>query len=267
MFPIYPKKSLGQNFLNDKNIIKKIVGVGNINKNTTILEIGPGTGNLTNEILEQNPRKIYLIEKDKFLASELKKKFKSQKKILVINADILKIDERKIIDNNVTVYSNLPYNISTQVLAKWTLLNKWMPWYNCLILMFQKEVANRILAKKQTKEYGRLSILSNWRLEIKKHFDISKNCFFPKPKVNSTLLSFKPIRKIKYELKNPKLLEEITRVFFSNRRKMINKPFAKIFNEKREVNKKFKLNLKLRPEDLDKDVYYKMAKKYEELFD
>ena len=86
--------------------------------------------------------------------------------------------------------------------------------------MFQKEVANRILAKKQTKEYGRLSILSNWRLEIKKHFDISKNCFFPKPKVNSTLLSFKPIRKIKYELENPKLLEEITRVFFSNRRKI-----------------------------------------------
>jgi len=269
MFNLHPKKSLGQNFLIDKNIVKKIVEVGKVNKSTTILEIGPGTGNLTSEILKKNPKKIYLIEKDKFLASLLKKKFnynKLREKILIINDDVLKIDESKIIDNKVTVFGNLPYNISTQILAKWILLNKWTPWYETLILMFQKEVAKRILAKSKTSEYGRLSVLSNWRLHVKKHFDISKNCFYPKPKVDSVLLSFKPIKKIKYQLKNPKLLEEITRVFFSTRRKMINKPVAKIFKDTNMAKEKFNLNLRLRPEDLDKEIYYKMAKEYEKLF-
>jgi 16S rRNA (adenine1518-N6/adenine1519-N6)-dimethyltransferase len=103
-------------------------------------------------------------------------------------------------------------------------------------------------------------------LEVKKHFNISKNCFYPKPKVDSVLLSFKPIKKIKYQLKNPKHLEEITRIFFSNRRKMINKPITKIFKNTNIVKEKFNLDLKLRPEDLDKEIYYKMAKEYEELF-
>ena len=163
------------------------------------------------------------------------------------------------------VFGNLPYNISTQILASLIMLKKWPPWYEVLILMFQKEVANRILAKPHTKEYGRLSVLSNWRLEIKKHFDVSKNSFFPKPKVDSTLLSFKPKKNNPFDLKNPKSLEIVTRVLFSNRRKMINKNFRKLFNQNMSISKNLNLDLSVRPEELNYEAYYKIAEQYEKL--
>ena len=125
--------------------------------------------------------------------------------------------------------------------------------------MFQKEVADRIIAETKTKAYGRLSILCNWRLEVKKHFDVSKNCFFPKPNVDSTILSFKPKKKYNYNIKNPKNLEIVTRILFSNRRKMINKSFNKLFGSKNIVAKNLGLNLKLRPEELNCDMFYKIA--------
>ena len=160
------KKSLGQNFLIDKNIIKKIVNIANIEKNKTILEIGPGYGNLTDEIIKKNPKKIHAVEKDKNLHLFLKQKFNNISNINLINRDILKIIQNPISEKNVIVFGNLPYNISTQILASLVTLKKWPPWYENLILMFQKEVADRIVAKKNTKNFGRLSVLCNWRLEI-----------------------------------------------------------------------------------------------------
>ena len=189
------KKSLGQNFLTDKNIVNKIVEIGNIEKNKTVLEIGPGYGSLTRKILSKNPKKIFAIEKDKNLSSFLINTFKDFSNIRVINNDILDIIGKKNFGQNVIVFGNLPYNISTKILASLILLKKWPPWYETLILMFQKEVANRIIAKNNSKDFGRLSVLCNWRLEIKKHFDVSKNCFFPRPKINSTVLSFRPKKK------------------------------------------------------------------------
>ena len=112
-----------------------------------------------------------------------------------------------------------------------------------------------------------MSILSNWRLEIKKHFNISKNCFFPKPKINSTLLSFKPKKSYKYILKNPKNLEQVTRILFSNRRKMINKSFKKLFKEKISMVKNLNIDLTKRPEELSNETFYKIAIEYEKLFD
>ena len=194
-FYYYPKKSLGQNFLIDKNIIKKIVEIGKLNHENTVLEIGAGTGNLTKEILLAKPKKIILVEKDEKLAVKLKKKFENYKNLNVIKDDILNYINNKILYKNMIVFGNLPYNLSTQILAKLISIEKWPPWYSKLILMFQKEVADRILAKNNSENFNRLAVLSNWRLDIKKHFDISKNCFFPKPKVNSTLLSFKPKKK------------------------------------------------------------------------
>ena len=179
---------------------------------------------------------------------------------------ILKINERNLSNEKLTVFGNLPYNISTQILASLIMLQKWPPWYEILILMFQKEVADRILAKPHTKEYGRLSILCNWRLEIKRHFEISKNSFFPKPKVNSTLLSFKPKKNNLFYLKNPKNLEIVTRVLFSNRRKMINKNFMKLFNQNISISKNLNLDLSFRPEELNNETYYKIAVQYEKLF-
>ncbi len=259
------KKSLGQNFLIDKNIIDKIIKIENINKNKTIVEIGAGYGNLTKAILFQKPKKIFAIEKDRKLFSFLNNKFENYKNIKIINDDILNLIEKRIFEKNMIVFGNLPYNISTQILASLIMLKKWPPWYEILIFMFQKEVADRILAKPNTKEYGRLSILSNWRLEIKKHFDISKNSFFPKPKVNSTLLSFRPKKNNLFDLKNPKNLEIVTRILFSNRRKMINKNFKKLFSRNKFISEKLNLNLKARPEELNNETYYKIAMQYEKL--
>ena len=260
------KRSLGQNFLIDKNIINKIINVVDINENNTVIEIGAGYGNLTKYIIERKPKKIFAIEKDKKLSLFLKKKFKLSKNLKVINEDILNIIQKNNLGKNIIVFGNLPYNISTKILASLVMLNKWPPWYDILILMFQKEVADRIIAKTRTKEFGRLAVLSNWRLDIKKHFDISKNCFFPKPKINSTLLSFRPKKINTFNLKNPKNLEKVTRILFSNRRKMINKNFKKLFKEKLSRIKNLNLDLNKRPEELTNETYYKIALEYEKLF-
>ena len=187
---IKPKKSLGQNFLVDLNIINKILDIIDI-KDRNILEIGPGTGNLTSKILSRLPKKMIVIEKDKNLAKLLKNNLDS--KITILNKDVLEINENSLINEKLTVFGNLPYNISTEILCKWiTNINGKDFWFDYLILMFQKEVADRIISKFNTKNYGRLSVLSNWKLNIKKVFDVKPSSFSPKPKVDSTILLFEP---------------------------------------------------------------------------
>ena len=257
------KKSLGQNFLIDTNIINKILDITKI-KNENILEIGPGTGNLTSQILKRSPKKLTVIEKDGNLTKLLENYF--DQKINIIHNDVLKIDVNKLDSEKFTVFGNLPYNISTQILSNLITLKKWPPWYTSLTLMFQKEVANRIIAREKTKDFGRLAVLANWRLEVNKNFNISKNSFFPIPKIDSTLLSFKPKKNNKFNLQNPKNLEEVTRILFSNRRKMINKNYNVLFKNNQIVAEKLKINLKKRPEELKLETFYKMAVFYEKLF-
>ena len=164
------KKSLGQNFLIDKNIIYKIVNTVNI-ENRTVLEIGPGTGNLTTAILNKKPKKVFVIEKDNQLSDHLKNNFNDE--ITVFNEDVLKFKETSLTKEKLTVFGNLPYNISTEILTKWILGINDNFWFDHLILMFQKEVADRIIANYNNSNYGRLSILTNWKLKIKKICDIS----------------------------------------------------------------------------------------------
>ncbi len=256
---IKAKKSLGQNFLIDKNILEKIVNTTNIN-NKTILEIGPGTGNLTSYILKKNPKKLFVIEKDIQLSNDLKSKFNNN--IIVINEDILKIDEKSFIKDKAIVFGNLPYNISTEILSKWIMNLKNSFWFDCLVLMFQKEVADRIIANFNTSNYGRLSIICNWKLKIKKICDIGPEAFFPKPKIDSSLLLFYP-KKNYVKINDPKNLEKITRIFFNQRRKMIKKPYNQIFNGNQRILEKLNINLDLRPQNLDLDTYYKLAYEYE----
>jgi 16S rRNA (adenine1518-N6/adenine1519-N6)-dimethyltransferase len=258
---IKPKKSLGQNFLIDRNVLEQIVNSVEIT-NKEVLEIGPGSGNLTTFILKKNPKKVYVIEKDNELALLLENKFTEE--ITIINDDVLKIDEDKISNEKLTVFGNLPYNISTEILSKWIInINKNF-WFEHLVLMFQKEVAERIIAEFNTSKYGRLSILSSWKLNIKKIIDIKPQSFSPRPKIDSTLLLFTP-RENFFELKDAKNLEMITRVFFSQRRKMIKKPFNKIFNNAKEISEKFNIDLNLRPQNLKAEIYFKLVKEYENL--
>ena len=258
---IKAKKSLGQNFLTDRNVLEKIVNTTKI-KNKTVLEIGPGTGNLTSFILKNNPKKLVVIEKDRDLANNLENTFNNQ--LTIINDDVLNINENFLFDEKVTVFGNLPYNISTEILSRWITNLKDNFWFDCLILMFQKEVADRIIAKFNTQAYGRLSILSNWKLDIKKICDVSPDSFYPKPKIISSLLFFSPKKKF-FPIENPLNLEKITRIFFSHRRKMLKKPFNQIFNGNTDLLNRFNLDLNLRPQNLDFDTYYKLTIEYEKL--
>ena len=178
---IKAKKSLGQNFLIDENIIQKIISSGVI-QDKNVLEIGPGTRNLTRAILSKKPKKFYVIEKDHNLSELLMQNFKNQ--ITIINEDVLKFNEKNITNEKLVVFGNLPYNISTEILCKWIInLDSDQFWFDELILMFQKEVAERIIAKINTSNYGRLTILTNWKLEVKIFVILALIVFFPNQKL------------------------------------------------------------------------------------
>ena len=179
---IYAKKSLGQNFLIDKNIIKKIVKLINL-KNKNVIEIGPGKGALTDEILKKDPKSLIIIEKDNFLADQLKEKYRNIKSLKVYNSDILNFDLEKKISNNSEIFGNLPYNISSQILIKFLKFKKWPPRFNNLIFMFQKELGDKISCSFPSRNYGRLTIISKYRLKILKKFGVSQIVFFLNPKL------------------------------------------------------------------------------------
>ena len=192
----------------------------------------------------------------------LKDKFENE--IEVINNDILNVEENKISEQKLTVFGNLPYNISTEILSKWIINIDKKFWFESLVLMFQKEVADRIIAESNSSKYGRLSILTNWKLNVKKIIDIKPQSFSPRPKIDSSLLLFTP-KKNFFELKDAQNLEMITRVFFSQRRKMLKKPFNQIFMNAKDVAQKFNIDLNLRPQNLEPEIYFKLTKEYENL--
>ena len=258
---IKAKKSLGQNFLIDREVLEKIVSITDIT-NKEVLEIGPGSGNLTTYILKQKPKKLYAVEKDDDLAILLKEKFDNE--VEIINEDILKVSEDEISDQKLSVFGNLPYNISTEILSKWILSIGSNFWFESLVLMFQKEVADRIISEFNNSKYGRLSILSSWKLNVKKIIDIKPQSFSPRPKIDSSLLLFTP-KKNFFELKDPRNLEKITRIFFSQRRKMLKKPFNQVFSNGKQVAEKFGIDLNLRPQNLEPEIYFKLVKEYEDL--
>ena len=255
------KKSLGQNFLNDKKVLKLISECADI-RDKEILEIGPGTGNLTSEILNKKPKKFYIVEKDKDLMTLLKKKF--NEKVFYINEDVLNISEKNLTKNKLIVFGTLPYNIATEILTKWIINLDKDFWFEKLVLMFQKEVADRIISGHNSSEYGRLSIISNWKLNIKKIIDIKPTSFTPIPKVDSTLLVFEP-KKNFFKLKKAQSLEKITKIFFNQRRKKIKKPMKMIFNNSESIADKLNIDLNLRPQNLTPENYFNLAYELEKL--
>ena len=261
---IKAKKSLGQNFLIDRDILEKITNIVPI-KDKHILEVGPGTGNLTSFILKNDPKEMLVIEKDDELANNLDKIFNKQ--IKIINNDILNVDENTLFKEKVkaTVFGNLPYNISSQILVKIIKFKKWPPKFTSLIFMFQKEMADRIDGKYNTPKYGRLSILTNYRLKIANKFNVSPNCFFPRPKINSTVICFEPKNLLFNKIKNINNLEKVTNILFSNKRKMINKSILKIFKSKEKVNLIENLNLNSRPSEIKPEKYYEITKIFESI--
>ena len=258
------KKSLGQNLLIDKNILKKITSLTSL-KNKEIIEVGAGTGNLSSEILKLLPKKLTCIEKDKNFANNLKIFFKNEKNLSIINDDILKINLKKLISSETIIIGNLPYNISTQILIKFIKFNPWPPKFIKMIFMFQKEVGEKIIANFGSKDYSRLSIITKSRFKILNYFYVSKNCFIPKPKVDSMIIEFEPVARKDLNFKSIETLEYITNIFFSNKRKMINKTFKKLKINNDKFLQNNDIDLTLRPEKLRENLYYKITEYYEKI--
>ena len=213
-------------------------------------------------ILEKNPKHLVVVEKDKNLANLLNKKF--GKKIDIINEDILKCYKDFDFNIPIKVFGNLPYNISTKILTSFIKLNNLKRKYDKFILIFQKEVADRIIAEEDTKYYGRLSIITSWKMEKFKIIDIDPKFFSPKPKVWSSLLVLTPKNQFE-DLKNPKSLEHITNIFFNHRRKMIKRPMKQLFENFDQIAKKLDLDLNLRPQNISINKYLEICKIYENL--
>jgi len=253
---IIPKKSLGQNFLIDKNISKKIVNLADNIYEKNIIEIGPGKGALTDEILKKKPKKIILIEKDKFLYEYLLKKYKNSKKIILLNQDALNYDYA-LIKNPKSIISNLPYNISIKLIIQWL---KNPSKFEEIIIMIQKEVAQK-MQYKNIKKRNRLNVITELSSNFNIEFNVSKNVFYPKPKIMSSVIKIKPKKNHNIDINK---LENFTRDIFKNKRKKI----SNVINFKKIKNKEkiIKLNiLNLRAEDLNIDQIIKIFNEYQQI--
>jgi 16S rRNA (adenine1518-N6/adenine1519-N6)-dimethyltransferase len=211
-------KALGQNFILDRQLLAKIAAIPGEISGDTVYEVGPGPGGLTRAILERGAR-VVAVERDRrFLAalSELEADFRG--KLEVISADAMKVSEPEIAGTGARVVSNLPYNIGTALLLRW-LTTPWPPWWQSLTLMFQKEVAERIVARPGTSAYGRLSVLAQWRSEARIAMNLSRSAFVPPPKVASAVVHIVPVDSPPGV--EPKRIEKLTEAAFGQRRKML----------------------------------------------
>ncbi len=250
----FPKKSLGQNFIHDKNFILKLNSLITSNSFTHIFEIGPGLGALTEYLARKDFKKLFLIEKDDKLYKKLKVRFIDNKNILPVNCDALQYDYERYSGNyKALIVGNLPFNVSSQLLMRWIVDYEWPPFYSKMILMFQKEVAERILASHNQKIYGRISVITQARCKVKKLLYAPANIFFPKPKVDGVILEFTPMNK--YVNVNISNLQKIVRQSFEQRRKKI-KTSLKDYNH---LLRKYKIDDDLRAENLSVDDYCKLA--------
>ena len=253
---IIAKKSLGQNFIHNENFLIKLANNIVSNKNTDIIEIGPGTGSLTKHLQQKKFNNLILIEKDTELSKILKEKYKCKKNIKIFNEDALYLDLQSISKSKeCIIVGNLPFNISSQLLLNWISYNKWPPFYNKMYLMFQKELGKRINSKINNKSYGRLSILTQARWNIKELMEAPSHIFNPKPKVDGIILELTPIDTfIDVDLK---ILKLILKAAFENRRKKLKNSLSdyKLYFDNWEKDKD------LRPENLDVEKYCSLARK------
>ena len=246
------KKSLGQNFIFDKNLLKKISKLVNSKKNNCLIEIGPGLGTLTNELALKTFNRLILLEKDVRLISALEKKFIG-KKVSILNIDALQFDYQNSLYKKSIIIGNLPFNISVELLYLLTKIRKWPPNQIKMVLMFQKEVANRIMAIPNNKSYGKLSVIMQSRYYIKKSIDIPSRLFIPEPKVDASILEFTPINDFsKIDISK---IDQVAKAAFSQRRKKIKNNLSNYLH----ILKKLSIDFNLRPENLSVFDYCKIA--------
>jgi len=225
------KKSLGQNFLFDLNLTRKIARAAGAAEGGVFYEVGPGPGGLTRALLSEGADKVIAVERDQRCLpalSEIAAAYPGR--LEVINADALKLDERTILPPDARIASNLPYNVGTGLLIKWLTGETWPPFWSGLTLMFQREVAERIVAQPGGEHYGRLSVLTAWRTKAKILFDVNRNAFVPPPSVTSSIVRLDPLPE-PVAPADLKKLEAVTAAAFGQRRKMLRQSLKRLGGE------------------------------------
>jgi 16S rRNA (adenine1518-N6/adenine1519-N6)-dimethyltransferase len=252
------KKSLGQNFLFDLNLTRRIARAAQPFQGFTIIEIGPGPGGLTRALLSEGASKVVAVERDdRALPALLEISEAYPAALRVIHGDALQVDWQKEVEGPKKIVANLPYNIGTPLLTGWLTGETWPPWFASLTLMFQKEVAERIVAKPDTGAYGRLSILCQYRCTTTKLFDVHRSAFTPPPKVTSSIVQLLP--------KSPevncaiKCLERVTAAAFGQRRKMLRASLKSIFQNPEAVLEELHIKPTDRAETLEVNDFARLA--------
>jgi len=267
---ISAKKSLGQNFLFDLNLTRRIARAAGPLENTVVYEVGPGPGGLTRALLAEGAGRVIAVERDaRCLAalSELAAAYPGR--LEIVSADALDVDERELLGKSsapgpVRIAANLPYNIGTALLVKWLTATDWPPFWASLTLMFQREVAERIVAKPGTKAYGRLSVLAQWRSHGRILFDVSPRAFTPPPKVTSAIVRIEPLP----EPVSPARLadlEAVTAAAFGQRRKMLRQSLKKLTPDTEDILQAAGIDPQSRAERLSVTEFATLARAYREI--
>ncbi|HJS45386.1 MAG TPA: 16S rRNA (adenine(1518)-N(6)/adenine(1519)-N(6))-dimethyltransferase RsmA [Rhizomicrobium sp.] len=252
------KKSLGQNFLFDLNLTRKIARAAGAHEGGIFYEVGPGPGGLTRALLAEGADKVIAVERDARCLPALEEIARAWPgKLEVISADALALDETAILPKQTRIAANLPYNVGTAILIKWLTIEQWPPHWASLTLMFQKEVAQRIIAQPGTEHYGRLSVLAQWRCTAKILFDVNRGAFVPPPSVTSAIVRLEPRAQ---PLAPAKLtdLEKVTATAFGQRRKMLRQSLKPLGGE--ALLAKAGIDPTARPEDLKIEQFAALAR-------
>jgi 16S rRNA (adenine1518-N6/adenine1519-N6)-dimethyltransferase len=257
------KKSLGQNFLFDLNLTRRIARAAGPLEDATIYEVGPGPGGLTRALLAEGAARVVAVERDERCLPALAQIAEAYRgRLEIVSADALKIDERKLFaGGHVRIAANLPYNIGTALLVKWLTAPQWPPFWDSLTLMFQREVALRIVAKPDTESYGRLSVLVQWRTKPKILFDVSRSAFVPPPSVTSSIVRLEPLA----QPVAPAVLgdlEKVTAASFGQRRKMLRQSLKTLAADAEERIRAAGIAPTARPEQLSVTEFASLARAF-----
>ena len=255
------KKSLGQNFLFDLNLTRRIARAAGDLKGFTVVEVGPGPGGLTRALLMEGASRVIAVERDERTLPALAEISRAYAgRLDVISADALDVDWRNVIQGPAKIVANLPYNVATALLLGWISTEVWPPWFSSLTLMFQKEVAERIVAKPASEHYGRLSIISQWRCAAQKLFDVNRSAFTPPPKITSSIVHLVP-RLVCEPICELKKLERVTAAGFGQRRKMLRSSLKAVFENPEAVLESLGLDPQRRAEELSVADFARLAQK------
>jgi 16S rRNA (adenine1518-N6/adenine1519-N6)-dimethyltransferase len=253
------KKSLGQNFLFDLNLTRRIARAAAPLDAATIIEIGPGPGGLTRALLAEGAKRVIAVERDgRALPALAEIAAHYPGRLHVIEGDALAVDWLSLVKGPARIVANLPYNVGTPLLLGWLTKGPWPPFYDSLTLMFQKEVALRIAAAPGSDDYGRLSVISQWRCECRKLFDVNRSAFTPPPKITSSIVQLVPRAKPEIDCTVTEL-EKITAAAFGQRRKMLRSSLKSVFASPEAVLEKLNINATKRAEELAVNDFARLA--------